>query len=54
MNLRRVLTDIVEALVRIEEKMTANDDALAALQAAVTANTTATDAAVAALGTPGP
>ena len=53
MNLRRVLTDIVEALVRIEEKMTANDDALAALQTAVSANTDATNAAVTALGNTG-
>jgi hypothetical protein len=50
MSLRRLLTDIYESLRRIEDQMTANDDALTALNTAVEANTAATTAAVSALG----
>jgi hypothetical protein len=50
MSLRALLSEIHEALKRIEHKMTANDDALTALQTAVTANTVATEAAVTAIG----
>lgn len=53
MSERRVLMDIREALKRIEVLMTTNDDALAALTSAVADNTTATDAAVSALGSAG-